>query len=145
MITVRLDCPWGRHRFSLPSGATLGELRAQVESRTGVAEAQQVLSLDRAGTDVLPSGGHASLQECQVRSGDWVFLRVGEKRPAPRAEAAAPARNMFAEDPVPAKPSRKRALERAHNIEGAIKRASAQSEGSTATSSKDGGILMEDS
>merc|ERR1719203_384520 len=87
MITVRLDGPWGRQRLELSLAARLGDLRTLIESRTGVATAQQVLSLHRTGTDALPLSGGRSRKECNVHNGTQIFLRVAEQRP----EAAAPA------------------------------------------------------
>lgn len=94
-ITIRLTTPAGKCRVVLPGTATLGDLQAEVQKRTQVDPAAQILAFDKAGAKPLRGNGASTLAQLGIANGQELNLVNKE---------AAIAAQVLTKVPVPAAP-----------------------------------------
>mmetsp|Transcript_23415 Transcript_23415/g.42713 ORF Transcript_23415/g.42713 Transcript_23415/m.42713 type:complete len:446 (-) Transcript_23415:119-1456(-) len=80
-LVVRLEAPCGRYRLEMQHASSLADLKNMIASKTSIEAPCQVLSLDAMGFQPVLDEDTATLQECEIRNGTQVWVRLGE-RPA---------------------------------------------------------------
>jgi nuclear protein localization family protein 4 len=92
-LTVRLVSKDGTERYEMQPNETLQDLKKKVQQKTLIPVANQTLSLDRAGKEVLSSGAN-TLTSLGIRHGQMVFLSYTGERPINNDEDPKKLRNI---------------------------------------------------